>query len=294
MTARSSLPCLVLALCLGPFGASAAAADANPFTIVAPAEVVQGQAFLVALKGPQTPPGCEVNFLGRTYHTWAEAGEVRALVAVAAEDPGGACLLIFGWQDGAGGRCAIGLRVDVRPAAFGEQRLSLPHNMVSPDALTMERIGAEKERLAACLATACPDHLWGSGFCRPVAGAIISPFGLRRVLNGEPKSPHAGVDFKAAMGEPVHAAAAGRVALVAPFYLEGNLVVIDHGLGLSTFYCHLSEARVKEGDVVEKGQVIGLAGASGRATGPHLHFGARVGEVRIDPLSLLKLVGGTF
>jgi murein DD-endopeptidase MepM/ murein hydrolase activator NlpD len=125
-----------------------------------------------------------------------------------------------------------------------------------------------------------------------VPGAMLSPFGVRRVLNGEPRSRHTGIDLRASKGEPVRAAAAGRVLLAEPFYFEGNLVVLDHGLGLATIYCHLGKINVKEGDEVARGQVIGTAGDSGRATGTHLHFGVRIGDVRFDPLSLLTLFEG--
>lgn len=265
-------------------------AEASP-SLTAPAEVAQGEAFLVTLSAPAPLEQVQVNFLGRRFAAWTEDAEVRALVAVGLDDPPGTYPLTLSGQDAGGGRLEAVCQVAVRQCSFGEQQLTLPEEMVSPDAATLERISAEKERLISCLASASPQRLWNGGFVRPLPGAMLSGFGVQRVLNGEPRSQHGGVDLRAALGEPVRAAAAGRVLLAQPYYLEGNLVVLDHGLGLATIYCHLSEITVKEGDSVAQGEVVGLAGATGRATGPHLHFGARLGQLRVDPLSLFTLTG---
>lgn len=295
--------CLVALAALGILGlttpclaAECPAPAAVAATVVAPALVAQGQAFLVTLRTPLVLRDTQVDFLGHRFQTWAETqgGEsvVHALVAAGADDPAGSHRLIFSGTDPAGNRAAFGQDVQVYDGAFGEQRLRLPKAMVRPDAATLERIAAEKARLAERLATAAPERLWDGRFVRPVPGALLSRFGLLRVLNDEPCGRHYGVDLRAAQGQPVRAAAGGRVAVAEPFYFEGNLVVLDHGLGLATIYCHLSQTNVKEGESVAAGQVIGLAGATGRATGPHLHFGARLGDVRLDPFSLYTLTAG--
>jgi len=114
-------------------------------------------------------------------------------------------------------------------------------------------------------------------------------FGARRVINGQPRAPHGGIDYSAPKGTPVVAANTGRVALVAEFFFPGRLVVLDHGLGLYTLYFHLDTVLASEGERIERGQALGTVGASGRATGPHLHFGAQVGAARVDPAALLGL-----
>jgi murein DD-endopeptidase MepM/ murein hydrolase activator NlpD len=119
---------------------------------------------------------------------------------------------------------------------------------------------------------------------RPTGG-----FGLRRVINGQPRSPHTGYDWAAPVGTPVLAANAGRVALVAEHFFAGRNIVLDHGLGLFTFYYHLDETRVGPGEPVAAGQVIGAVGATGRVTGPHLHFAVVLAGARVDPESLLAL-----
>jgi murein DD-endopeptidase MepM/ murein hydrolase activator NlpD len=122
---------------------------------------------------------------------------------------------------------------------------------------------------------------------RPVPGIITSEFGLKRVYNGQPRSQHKGVDFRGAIGAEVHSCAAGIVALAANQHYSGNFIIIDHGLGVFSMYAHLSAFKVKAGDTVQAGQLIGLVGKTGRVTGPHLHFAFSVLGVTADPEPLI-------
>jgi murein DD-endopeptidase MepM/ murein hydrolase activator NlpD len=131
--------------------------------------------------------------------------------------------------------------------------------------------------------------MWTASFLRPRTSAITSEFGSGRVFNGKVTSRHLGVDFRGAVGEPVRAANRGVVALVDNFFLAGNVVYIDHGGGLVTAYFHLSKPLVSTGETVTRGQVIGLVGATGRVTGPHLHWAARYGAITVNPLDLVSL-----
>src|SRR5262249_52417398 len=138
--------------------------------------------------------------------------------------------------------------------------------------------------------TISPERLWRGSFVRPVAGTEApTGFGARRIINGKPRAPHGGADYSVALGTPVVAANAGRVALVGEYFFPGRLVAVDHGLGLHTLYFHLDTVAVSEGERVDRGQTLGTVGATGRATGPHLHFGAQLGGARIDPAALLGL-----
>lgn len=181
-------------------------------------------------------------------------------------------------------------RVHVRARDFPVQRLSLPQAMVDLDPETERRAVAEGEQLRTLYRTVTPVRLWRGAFTRPVGGTEPGTgFGARRVINGKPRMPHGGTDFAAPTGTPVVAVNSGRVALVGDFFFPGRLVAIDHGLGLYTLYFHLDSVAVNQGDPVERGQTIGTVGATGRATGPHLHFGAHVAGARIDPATLLIL-----
>jgi murein DD-endopeptidase MepM/ murein hydrolase activator NlpD len=136
-----------------------------------------------------------------------------------------------------------------------------------------------------------PDELrrWTTAFELPVAGVSGGNFGVRRIYNGKERSRHNGVDFRAPTGTPVTAPAPGRVALAEELYFSGGTVILDHGAGLFTSYFHLSRIDVAKGDVVETGKALGAAGATGRVTGPHLHWSARFGAARINPLDLRRL-----
>jgi hypothetical protein len=173
---------------------------------------------------------------------------------------------------------------------FHVERLTLPNTMVDLDPETERRAVAESKQLATLYRTITPERLWRGKFMTPVgtAGAGTG-FGARRIINGQPRSPHSGSDYSAPRGTPVVAVNAGKVALVGEFFFPGRLVILNHGLGLYTAYFHLDTIEVAEGERVERGQTLGTVGATGRATGPHLHFGAQVVGARVDPATLLGL-----
>jgi murein DD-endopeptidase MepM/ murein hydrolase activator NlpD len=191
----------------------------------------------------------------------------------------------------AGGRSRKGTgALRVVDARFPVQRLTVPRPFVELDAVALERVNHEKRVLDRLWGAARPDRLWREPFRVPLDGAGPGwGFGVRRVINGEPRSPHTGTDFSASPGTPVLAANGGVVALVADHFFAGTSVVLDHGHGLYTMYFHLQESLVREGQHVDKGEVIARVGSSGRATGPHLHWGARLHGARIDPQDLLQI-----
>lgn len=170
------------------------------------------------------------------------------------------------------------------------QHLTVASSMVELDPDTERRANEETARMRATYRTITSERLWRGRWLRPVAGdAPGTGFGARRVINGQPRSPHSGIDFAADVGTPIVAANAGRVALVGEFFFPGRLVILDHGLGLHTAYFHLDTIAVTEGQTVARGETLGTVGMTGRITGPHLHFGAQLGAARIDPAVLLRL-----
>jgi murein DD-endopeptidase MepM/ murein hydrolase activator NlpD len=179
----------------------------------------------------------------------------------------------------------------VAPKRFRTRRLTVPEEFVTPPESVRARIEQETRRVGALISTVTPERLWEGPIVSPVPGPMISPFGTLSVLNGTPGSRHGGADFQAAEGTPIHAPAAGRVVLAGELYFSGRTVIIDHGLGLISVLAHLSEIRVREGDLVARGHEVGTAGSTGRVTGPHLHWTVRVGGARVDPLSLLGVLG---
>jgi murein DD-endopeptidase MepM/ murein hydrolase activator NlpD len=180
-------------------------------------------------------------------------------------------------------------KINVKVKNFPREEITVPPQFDQLDAATLARINKEQAMLERIFKVSSTPRLWQGGFIAPVPGTINSAFGFRRIVNGLARAPHTGVDLKAALGAPVAAANDGRVALTDNLFFSGNSLVLDHGGGLYTMYFHLSEFRAAVGDAVHKGDLIGLAGMTGRVTGPHLHWGARLGAARIDPLDLLAI-----
>ena len=183
------------------------------------------------------------------------------------------------------------VRVPVASGEFAVERLRVDRRYVdAPDSALQERIARERAQSRAVYARS-PDtpRLWSGHFARPLPGRVTSRFGTRREFNGELKSRHWGVDLDGDIGDPVAATNRGVVALVGDFYYSGNVVYVDHGRGLITAYLHLSRVDVAQGDTLERGSLVGRVGATGRVTGPHLHWLVRFGGVSLDGLKLLEL-----
>lgn len=181
--------------------------------------------------------------------------------------------------------------LSIAPTKWDVQRINgVQQSKVTPDKKYDAEILREQKDVRRSLTVMQPGDFWREGFVEPVEGRISGHFGNQRVFNGTPKSPHSGTDIAAPEGTPVKAAGSGKVILSGKdYFYTGNMVILDHGQGLQTIYAHLKEAKVKEGDVVKKGDVIGLVGKTGRATGPHLHWGASLNNVRFRPHSLLDI-----
>jgi len=188
-----------------------------------------------------------------------------------------------------GGHSAWEQEVVVGPKAFPEQRLKVDDRYVRLRPEDEARAGREAARLNEVYSRRTPESFLSGSFGEPLSGRVSAAFGERRVFNGFPKSPHAGVDIAAPAGTPVLAPQGGLVALAEELFYSGNTVVLDHGCGLFTYYGHLSRISVKTGAMVRRGEALGLVGATGRVTGPHLHWTARLGRARVDPASLTAL-----
>jgi hypothetical protein len=242
----------------------------------------QGEPVLVEVAVAPPPDNVALVWKGRTFPLKkARAGRFLALIGIdLMEPPGNAALSISADRSGAAAR--LELELAVRGKAFPVQELSLPKKMAEFDAATLKRIRAEAESLEVLFAAVSADA-WDLPFLPPVEDYRPEGFGSRRVINREPRSPHAGVDIRLPEGTPVRAMAAGSVAFSGERFFGGRSVVLDHGGGLFSIYYHLREAAVEEGRRVEKGELIGAVGSSGRATGPHLHFSVRAAGGRIDP-----------
>ena len=190
------------------------------------------------------------------------------------------------------GKAAIGGgTLSVKSRKFPERHLTVDEKYVSPPAEVLARIKQESKRVTGIFSTTTPERIWQGPFRLPVPGEVISAFGKRSIYNGKPRSPHAGVDFRGSTGTPVRAPNSGVVALASNLYYSGNTVILDHGLGLYSYFGHMSSISVQEGDRVETGAIVGKVGATGVVTGPHLHWTVRLSTSRIDPMSLVHVLG---
>ncbi len=185
-----------------------------------------------------------------------------------------------------GSTTARDLKIERR--RYDIQRIDgLPKKQVAPSAEDLKRIGDDSRRIAAVRADASALTDFAGGFAWPLAGRLSGVFGSQRILNGEPRRPHAGVDVAAPQGTPVKAPADGVVALThGDMFFTGKTLMIDHGHGLNSVYAHMSAIEVEQGQRVLKGQIIGRVGATGRATGPHLHWGVSLFDIALDPALL--------
>jgi murein DD-endopeptidase MepM/ murein hydrolase activator NlpD len=179
--------------------------------------------------------------------------------------------------------------IKIRPNTFERQEVKVEPKYVNPSPQQLNRVNREKNELRAILSVVSEKKEWRGNFVLPVKGVQEGRFGSRRVFNGEARNPHSGEDIAAPEKTPVVASNDGVVAGVVDHFFSGKGVILDHGQGLFTEYFHLNRTKVKKGERVKKGTLIGLVGHTGRATGPHLHWGLVMNGSRVNPFSLLKL-----
>lgn len=253
---------------------------------------VQGRLFRVVVDAdrPEHLQALEASFADQRLHFQELGpGEYVALAAAPIEAEGELRLPVRArWDDGA--TDSFEMAVPIRAGDYRMEQLGVaPRYGAPPDSATQARMRRESERAREVSRRSHETPRLWSTVVHPRPTAITSGYGDGRQFNGRVTSRHMGTDFRGAVGAPVKAAARGVVALVDTFHLGGGVIYLDHGAGLVTAYLHLSDQLVAEGDTVEAGQEIGKVGATGRVTGPHLHWLVRYGAITVDPLSLLEV-----
>jgi murein DD-endopeptidase MepM/ murein hydrolase activator NlpD len=280
-----------LALFLAYAGVTSYAQRSNVKSVVSltPAAVEAGSPELIVVAAPRAKSisgewlGHKIEFFQRE-ETWV------ALAGVDVEGAAGpSTLRISVLLEGGGGQLDLSQTVEIHPAHYRTGALTVSPKFVEPGPDEQKIIAADADLKAKIFATSAAEPLWHGNFRAPVLARPTDSFGTRRMFNGKLASIHKGMDFRAPMGTVVRASNSGNVVLARPLYYEGNCVIIDHGLGLYTLSMHFSRIDVHEGQHVVAGDRLGLSGATGRVTGPHLHWAVRWEDAYLDPGKLLRM-----
>ncbi|HEY1648733.1 MAG TPA: M23 family metallopeptidase [Terracidiphilus sp.] len=260
------------------------------FVGLTPAVVEAGSPELIRVAAPKAAR-VDGDWLGQklAFFRGRDGRDWFALAGVDVEAAVGPSTLKIAVQESGGAVRELNQTVEIHAAHYRTGTLSVEPKFVEPAPEAMKEIEAQVALKNKVFAESAPEPLWSGDFRAPVTAAATDSFGTRRTFNGKLASVHKGMDFRAHMGTPVHAGNSGMVVLARPLYFEGNCVAIDHGLGLYTISMHLSRIDVHEGERVAKGQLLGLSGATGRVTGPHLHWAVRWEGAYLDPAKLLKM-----
>jgi murein DD-endopeptidase MepM/ murein hydrolase activator NlpD len=292
--------CVATTAALLPAGASAKVANTcTPGTTLRLSAPTSSQGGLLLIEVKSTKPFGEVQgeWNGRPVPFWgdlASEAQRKGLLAVDLEKAPGEYELKVTGQTASGEEISCSAQVAVTKGRFATENLQVGKQFVEPSPEQIKRADEERQKLRDIFDRVTPERLWDGKFRIPLEGVTAGKnFGRRRILNGVPGSPHSGVDLPGATGTPIQAAQRGKVVLAEELFFAGNAVVLDHGLGVYTFYGHLSEVNVKVGDAVETGDVLGKVGATGRVTGPHLHWGLTVAKARVNPLLIVRLLGNS-
>ena len=259
------------------------AAHASDFTVT-PAKARPGDLVVLALPLPAAEgAACPSGTVGdREVQFHVLGGKCQALVALPVEAPEGELAIRLGKGEGVSGT------VTVLPPAFNVRELTVAKKYVAPPAKVKKRMAQDRAAFARAFGQKPSGPLFTENFDWPRRDVMTAPFGDLRTFNGKKQSQHYGMDIDGRIGDPVYAANAGEVVMVRDNYAAGRTVMLHHGLDVYTTYFHLSDMDVKVGQKVKKGDLLGKVGKSGRVTGPHLHFGVKVGGRYVDPASVMR------
>jgi len=253
---------------------------------------VQGSLFLVKVLSKRPLPEMKSDWDGKPVPLWHEgsdAATLHGLLGIDLELHPAPYEWRVNWTNTDGAAQSCGLSLTVRAGKFATEHLKVENQYVQPNPEQETRAAEDQKKMKAIYDTVTAEQLWTGSFRLPLKDVTTGcNFGRRRVLNGQPRSPHTGVDFPAMAGTPVYASQSGNVVLADELYYAGNTVVIDHGYGIYTMYAHLSALEVHAGEKVKAGAEVGKVGATGRVTGPHLHWGLTIQHARVNGMNLVQ------
>lgn len=302
----------ILAICIGFSACKTIAKDSvekspNPVLEVKSAELTPGESFSLSLSSEKTADGTlllltihplietnttkrMVQFEGVEYPTF-NYGEkdLGALIVVPFNSKPRSTRVDFSWTEGKKNK-SISAALEVVDGNYKSETLTVDEKKVSPPKKVMKRILREQKEIGAIYRVVTAEKMWSGAFSFPLDTELTSPFGTKRVYNGHMNGFHKGLDFRARTPIPIKSPEDAQVVLAKDLYFTGNTVILDHGYGLYTIYGHMSQLAVKVGDRIKRDHILGLSGGSGRATGPHLHWGAVLMKQKFNPLDLKRVL----
>lgn len=282
---------VLLTLFTGPVRSEQTRRPARLVVAHEPTKIVAGAPFTIDVLSRESLRSLKGSWLGREVFFEFVAGRGRWMALAGASldtKPGGHPLLLTGSYR-RGGEFTQSVTIEVAHIAYPSSALSVARKYTEPDPETAERISREQALKKEILAAMTLQRQWSGGFIAPIDSVTTEQFGTQRTFNGTVQSVHQGLDYRASEGTPIRVINTGTVILARDLFFEGNCVVVDHGQGLLSLYFHLSSMNISEGDHLEKGQVLGQSGATGRVTAAHLHLAVRWQGTYLDPARLLKL-----
>lgn len=215
------------------------------------------------------------------------------LIAIPMQAKLGPSMVTIEWEDSNGPqRQTIPFRIIA--GSYQTDKLSVDPRKVDLNQKDLDRVKREKKEIRRIYASGSLEKLWQGRFQLPIKSTMTSPFGNKRMFNGQLRSYHNGADFRAPVGKPIYTANAGIIKLAKSLFFSGNIIIVDHGTGIFSNYAHLSRIDVEPGQHIEKGQLMGFSGATGRVNGPHLHWGIKVNGIYIDPLQFVDVIANIF
>jgi murein DD-endopeptidase MepM/ murein hydrolase activator NlpD len=251
----------------------------------------QGSLVLADVASTKKLPVVTSEWDGHPQALWQEGQKtstLHALIGIDLEKPPGKYEWRISWPAADGKELSCSVPIVVRTGKFPTEHLKVEQQYVQPDPEQEKRAAEDQKKMRAIYDTVTLERLWDGKFRLPLKDVTTGGnFGRRRILNGQARSPHSGVDFPAAAGTAVFASQSGKVVLAEELYYSGNTVVIDHGYGIYTMYCHLSKIGVSVGDAIKAGDELGKVGATGRVTGPHLHWGLTIQHARVNGMQIV-------
>ncbi|UCC38468.1 MAG: M23 family metallopeptidase [Candidatus Aminicenantes bacterium] len=250
-----------------------------------------GEAIIVTIEEGTNIVDAQVRFLGRRYDMGKDeaSSKLYTFVGLDLNIKSGSYLMEIVLTNILGQRERLHKDISVLARKFRVKKLWVREEFVTPPRKALNRIRRDAEIIRIIYGMITPRWLGEGSFILPCSGEVHPNFGERRIFNNKPRSPHSGVDISAPLGTLVMASNSGKVVFAGDLYYAGKTVIIEHGLGVFTFYCHFSKIKANRGDFVKKGDIIGEVGATGRVTGAHLHWSIKIFESRVDPFSLLSL-----